>query len=205
MFLFLTSCSVSKSTSNDGLPDSLFSYRELINTNRFEDTLKHGKKVTRHHYIKWIKPYEEQKYNIQIDTNKLMMDEYYFISKLSLNSSYNSFIIEAEGDDMDGLLLFNIDSKGDYVDCYHLAGIIGCTGAWEADSGYYETCKLRNSLIKNSSILTNIKNHYFKPVNDSVNLVRIDSINFKTEVNEKGKFISSKLDSIRVYRYERNK
>jgi hypothetical protein len=202
VFLCLFGCGLSSSDTSDNLPDSLFSYRLIANTYGFEDALKHDKKLTRFHYIKWIKPYIEKTYNVKIDTSQIMMDDFYYVSKLKLNSSYNSVIIEAEGEDMQGLILITIDNNGDYIDSYHLAGIIGCSGAWEADSGYYETCTLRNSLIESCSVITNIKKCYFKPLNDSVNFTRLDSINYKIEVNSKGQFTSSELDSIRVYRYE---
>ncbi len=205
VFLGLIGCKFNNKVIVDNLPDSLFAYRQIVKTYGFEDTLKHNKKLTKVHYIQWIKPYLEQTYNVKIDTSRIMMDDYFYISKTNLNSSYNSFIIEAIGDDMEGLILFTIDKNGNYVDSYHLAGVIGCSGAWQVDSSYYETCKLTDSRFENSSIITNIKRHYFKPINDSVNLVRLDSINYKIEINNNGKFISSKLDSGRIYRYENNK
>jgi hypothetical protein len=203
ILISLSECKPKEIVIGDRLPDSLFAYSQINSTVGFEDTLKHGKKLSRTHYVRLIKPFLEKTFHEQVDTNRIMLDDYYYISKISLNPSYRSIIVESIGEDMQGLILFSINKKGDYLDCYNLAGVFGCSGAWEVDSSYYETCINRNSRFNDNSIMTSIKKHYFKPINDSINYARLDSLSYRIILNNEGKFISTQLDSVRLFRYEK--
>ena len=118
----------------------------------------------------------------------------YVVAKQDKIGDLTPIIFDVSGDDYGSLIYALLDKNDKPISGFLLDG--GPCGGPEIDTDtLLLLCPYRTSTIKGNTIYTQVVHVYLMPKKDS--LATIDSISYKTEINNKGQMKTLQIDSIR--------